>query len=70
MIQQDLAIDLLDQDVQVESGLLPPGSFAVQPRGLSGHPTSDIDPHKIQQDLAIGLLDQDVQVESGLLPPA
>jgi hypothetical protein len=42
-MQQDLAIGLLDQDVQVESGLVLPGRFAVQPQGLSGHPASDID---------------------------
>jgi hypothetical protein len=43
MIQQELATGLLDQDVQVESGLLPPGRFAVQPQGLSAHPAFDID---------------------------
>jgi hypothetical protein len=43
MIQQDLAIGLLDQDDQVELGLLPPDLFGVQPPGLSGHPALDND---------------------------
>ncbi len=69
MTPQDLAVGLLDQDVQVELGLLPPGRSSLQLPGTPDLPAFATHLSTTLQDLAVGLLDQDVQVKSGLLPP-
>jgi hypothetical protein len=66
MMQQDSVIDLLNQDLKMESIPPPPDLPAVQPQGP---PVSEIYCPMRQQDFAIDLLTQDFQMESVPLPP-